>query len=235
MNNKVWNEDKTMMIIVNETASRILSLADGNKSLNEILKESYSGILKIEDLNTESLEKLNLANDLNDRFLQTVSFCISMWERDLMKFKLAQTNVVDKFISPIINSSIDSHGEINVEKVYSSIRTGAKEQSIYHAYNQYKSNIAMLLAYDILSVSFNAKLESYDQEVLQNSDLPQFKTGYLKPSIQISNKSMGGDNTVRLSPMMTAIAVNVAWDVAKTAAAEAGTMAGDIVGRMESR
>jgi hypothetical protein len=93
----------------------------------------------------------------------------------------------------------------------------------------------MLLAYDMLSVTFTSNVEDHDQEVVLDNDLPQFKTGYLQPGLLTANREIEGDASVKLSPMMTAIGVNVAWDIAKTAAAEAGTTAGDIVGRMESR
>lgn len=235
MNKKVWREDKTMMFIVNATASRILSLADGKKSFNDILKESYSGSLNIEDMNVESLEKFNLATELNDRFLQSAAFCINMWERGLLNFKVVQDKMDDMFISPIVSGTIDSKGEILVEKAVESILTLENEPGIYKSFNQFKANLTMLLAYDMLLITFTSNIEDHDQEAVLDNDLPQFKTGYLQPMLLTGKPEIGEDASVRLGSFATSIVIHVAWDLAKTAAAEAGTSAGDIVGKMESR
>ena len=235
MNKKVWNDDKSMMVIINTTASKILSLADGEKSFTDLLKESYSGSLSIDDMNRESFEKYNLATELNDRFLQSATFCISMWERGLLNFKVVQNKSNQPFMSPIMTSTIGEGGELLFDKVVEIIMAQKNEPSIYTIFNQYKANLVMLLAYDALLMAFTGEIESHNQEDVKENDFPQFITGYIEPKSLMGKYDIGEGAPTKLGVVMAAAGAAAAWDVAKTAAAEIGTTAGKIVGEMESR
>jgi len=226
MNTKVWRDDKTMMYFINSTASEILSLADGKKLFSDLVTESFVGS-KIEKINDETLESFHLGTEINDRFLQTATFCVSMWERGILKFKISQTNLGSLSISPLLTKTIESNGDITVEKAYSII---SKEDIMtkYKIYNQFKANLAMLLAYDMLLITFTGNIENCDKDVVLDNNLPQYKIGYLQPGL-LTN--IPGEMTRSVSGYIVGALVG---EVVKTAAQEAGTTLGKIVGEMES-
>ncbi|MBC8757357.1 hypothetical protein H2O64_21995 [Kordia sp. YSTF-M3] len=231
MNKKVWHSEKTMMYFINTTASKILSLADGKKLFSNLVAEAFAGS-KIESINDETLESFQLETELNDRFFQSTAFCISMWERQLLNFKISNTENVT--IPPLAKEAIDSNGNLTVEKAYSII---AKEDKAteYKMYNQLKANLAMLFAYDMVFIKFTGSMEDSNENVVTDSDLPRYKIGYLQPNLLKNMYNLGDNNVIRMHPILAATAGSFAADAVKVAAEEAGTTAGDIVGRMESR
>ena len=227
MNKKVWDDDKTMMYFINTTASKILSLADGKKIFGELVTEAFVWS-KIDLINDETLESFHLKTELNDRFLQSTTFCISMWEREIVKFKISKTNKENVTISPLIQSALESDGDLTAKNAYSFI---AKEdaENQYQIYNRFKANLAMLLAHDMLFVEFIGTMEDTDENIVADTDLPAYKIGYVKPELSVN---LAGVQT--RSPLVGA-ALGVAIGKVIDSAPEIGTSAGRIVGEMESR
>ncbi|AXG71553.1 hypothetical protein KORDIASMS9_03810 [Kordia sp. SMS9] len=233
MDKKVWHKDKSMMHLINASSSKVLALADGKKPFSKLVNESLVGT-DIEITNTKTLESFNLETELNDRFLQVTTFCISMWECEILNFRLSKENPENITISPILKEIVDSEGNFTVRDAYSIIAKETKENE-YKMYNRLKGNLAMLLAYDMLFIEFTGSIEDSEESNIIDNDLPQYKVGYMKPEFLKDPHDLGGDIVTRIHPALVAIAGGFAADAVKVAAEEAGTTAGDIVGRMESR
>lgn len=227
MNKKVWNDDKTTMYFINTTANKILSLADGKKSFSNLVTKAFAGS-KIGSINNEALENFDLETQLNDRFLQSTIFCISMWERQLLKFKISKTNAENVFISPLLAKVIDSNGDLSVEKAYR-ILSKEDETTEYKLYNQFKANLALLFAYDMVLVKFTGSIEDCDDTVVVDSDLPQYKIGYLKPDFSADIAGVGTRGIIAGAALSALVGKVI------DSAPEIGTTAGKIVGEMESR
>ena len=230
MNKKVWRDDKTMMYFVNTTASKILSLADGKNTFSNLVIKSIAGI-KVEDINDETLESYHLKFNLNDKFLQSASFCVSMWERGLLKFKIAQTDLGNLSVSPILTESIENNGDLSVEQAYGII-SNEDEATKSKTYNQFKANLALLLAYDMLLVTFAGSIEDSDEEVLLDNGLPQYKVGYIQPGLLTEKPDEGiGIRFVGEELIIGALVGHIVV----TGIQETGTAAGYIVGKIQSR
>jgi hypothetical protein len=230
MNKKVWRDDHKMMYFINTTASSILALADGKNLFSDLVTQSLAGS-KMEGISDETLESFHLKSELNDRFLQTTSFCVSMWERGILQFKTAQADLGNFAVSPLLKKAISSDGSLTVKKAYGLIAEEG-EDTKYKLYNQFKANLAMLLAYDLLLVTCTGTFENTDEEVVPDHDLPNYKVGYIEPGILTQKQD--GPVSIRLTGGELIIGALVG-KVVDTAAQEAGTTLGDIVGRMESR
>ncbi len=230
MNKKVWRDDKTMMYFINTVASKILSLADGKNLFSSLVTKSLAES-KIKNINNETLEGFHLGTEINDRFLQATTFCVSMWERGILKFKISQTNLGNLGISPLLTKAIGSNGELTVENAYRII-SNEDSATKYVTYNQFKANLALLLAYDMLVVTFNGSMEDSDEDVVIDKATPHYKIGYIKPGL-LTNvpESMIGIRVTGGELIVGALVGHVVV----TAAQEAGTTAGTIVGKMQSR
>jgi hypothetical protein len=233
MDKKIWHKDKSMMHLINTSSSKVLALADGKKPFSKLVNESLVGS-DIEITNNKTLESFNLETELNDRFLQVTTFCISMWESEILNFRLSKTNPENVTISPILKEIVDSDGNFTVRDAYGIIAKETKENE-YKMYNRLKGNLAMLLAYDMLFIEFTGSIEDSEESSIIDNDLPQYKVGYLKPDFLKDPNDLGGEITTRIHPALAAIAGGFAADAVKVAAEEAGTSAGRIVGEMESR
>lgn len=232
MNKKVWREDKKMMVIVNQTANNILALADGKKPFNNLIEESFRGGLNIGQLNLESMETINLAAELEDRFLQSAVFCVSMWERGLLKLRVAKGELDKMIVSPLLQSVISNNGEIGIITVIEKLAAQRSDPAeVYAAFNLFRANLVMLLAYDKLLMTFTGTIEDFnDQEMLPDTYWPQFRIGYLQPGLIVTKASAGEGGEIRFDPITALTAITVTTTLTTFA-----PMIGDSVGRAESR
>lgn len=232
MNKRVWRKDRKLMVIVNATANNILALADGKKPFNDILKESFPGSLDIGQLNLESLEKVNLAAELEDRFLQSAVFCVSMWERGLLKLTAAKGDFDKMIVSPLLQSVIGNDDEISIVTAIEKLAAQKGEPAgIYAAFNQFRTNLVMLLAYDMLLITFSGTIEDYsDQDMVPDTYLPQFRIGYLQPGLILTKPLVGEDGKpIRVEPATAIAGITVTTTVTTFAG-----MLGHVVGTAES-
>jgi hypothetical protein len=229
MNKKVWREDKSMMFFVNTAAAKILSLADGKTTSNEILKESFPEKIDIGQLNTESLEKVNLFADLEDRSLQSAMFCINMWERGLLHFTYNQGTPEALTVSALLKAAKTENGDIDLLKIVKALTP--ESGNLYDEWNMLRSNLVMLFAYNGLLINFTGTTEEYSgQDIVPDNNLPQFKAGYLKPGLIVTNTSPDSGDNIRVEPVTALVAITVT-----TTTTTYAEMIGDSVGRAESQ
>jgi hypothetical protein len=229
MNKKVWREDKSMMFFVNTAAGKILSLANGKNTLNEILKESFPERIDIGQLTSESLEKVNLFADLEDRFLQSVLFCINMWERGLLQFTHNQSTQEEMALSSLLKIAEIEDGEIEVLDIVKAL--SGKADNLYDEWNKLRSNLVMLLAYNRLLVKFKGTMEEYSgPDIVPDNNVPQFKAGYLKPGLIVTRTVTDKGEITRVEPATALVAITVT-----TTTTTYAEMIGDSVGRAESQ
>jgi hypothetical protein len=228
MNKKVWREDKSMMFFVNTAAGKILSLANGKNTLNEILKKSFPERIDIGQLSTESLEKVNLFADLEDRFLQGAMFCINMWERGLLHFTYNQGTPEAITVSSLLKNTKTKNGDIDLLKIVKALTP--ETDNLNDEWNRLRSNLVMLFAYNGLLINFKGEVEEYSgQDIVPDNNLPQFKAGYLKPGLIVTNTSPDNDNNIRVEPATALVAITVT-----TTTTTYAEMIGDSVGQAES-
>jgi len=231
-NKKVWRDDMKIMVIVNATANNILSLADGKKPFSNLVEESFRGGINIGQLNLESMETVNLAAELEDRFLQSAVFCVSMWERGLLKLRVAKGEPDKMIVSPLLQSISDNDGNIEIATAIEKLAEQKGEPAgTYAAFNQLRANLVVLLAYDKLLVTFTGTIEDYnDQEIVPDTNWPQCRIGYLQPGLIVTKPSTGEEGEIRFEPITALTAITVTTTLTTYA-----PMIGDSVGRAESR
>ncbi len=229
MNKKVWREDKSMMFFVNTAAAKILSLANGTTTLNEILQESFPERIDIGQLSTESLEKINLFADLGDRFLQSAMFYINMWERGLLHFTYNQATPEAISVSALLKAAKTENGDIDLLKTVKAL--SRETDNLNDEWNRLRSNLVMLFAYNGLLINFKGTIEEYSgQDIVPDNNLPQFKAGYLKPGLIVTSASTESGNNIRVEPATALVAITVT-----TTTTTYAEMIGDSVGRAESQ
>ena len=232
MNKNVWREDKTVMLVVNATASRILLLADGKKSFSALLAESFPGSLDLGQLHPESLARANLAVELEDCFLQSAVFCVHLWERGLLKLAVAPGELGTMLVSPLLQRCIGSDGAIEIGTAIEKLAAQKGEAAALNAaLNQFRSNLVTLFACDKLLIAFTGSIEDHsDQDLVPDTLWPQFRIGYVQPGLILTKPLAGADGAIRVEPATALAAITVTT----TTTTFAG-MIGDSVGRAESR
>lgn len=207
MNKKVWRKDKKLMIIVNSTASKILTLADGKKPFNDLSKEVFLGDLDIGQLNLEIIETANIAAELADHFLHSAMFCVGMWEKGLLKLVLSSGDQSKLVVSSLLQSVIDDSNEISIVKTLEKLSVqGSGPAEVYSEFNQLRTNLAMLLAYDMVLPSFAGAIEEYDEtDVVSEGYLPQYRIGYLQPGLIVTKPTEWAQGLAAIAPAYGAI------------------------------
>jgi len=231
MNKKVWREDKKLMVIVNSNASKILALADGKKPFYNLLKEAFPSDLDVGQLNLESIEKVNMADELEDRFLHSAVFCLGMWERGLLKLVLSSGHQSKLVISSLLQSVIDDSSEISIVKTIEKLtvqESGPAE--VYSVFNQLRTNLAMLLAYDMVLPSFAGTIEEYEEtDVVSEGYMPQYRIGYIQPELIVTKPTTGINGEILVEPRVAIAGITVTTTITTFSG-----MVGDSYGQAES-
>ena len=166
MNTKIWRKDREIMLIVNSTGSKFLSLMDRQRTFSEAVNETFDPKVSFfADMNFSDPSNLALVFEFEDRFLQSATYALSLWSRDLISFDLnpkmtgqieASSEVISKIVGqdrPISVSSVLDQLYLKYNKDY---------PKIYSAFIHEQGTIFSLFPKDMLLPVFKGGEEIFE-------------------------------------------------------------------------
>lgn len=235
MNKKIWRKDREIMVFVNSAGHQLLSAMDGECEFLKLVEKAFgSKIADLTGVKVFDLDSFSEVVEFEDRFLQSTAFTVALWSRGFIDFSFNLQDIGTMTTSQLLKKICDEKKSLTVNNVLGELSYSYKDDflNLHLAFRKEQGNIIALLNHDTLLPTFTGETESFEKpDVLPESISPQYRIGYVKPSLmeKIDNVhenigKVGSAGAALLAMFAGAIAIyeaGVVWD--QTVSQECGT------------